>query len=139
LKSKARRKSRKLVLQALYQWQLTDNDIAEIEMQSLESPAANKIDHAYFSKMFHEIPAQVADIDRQYAPFLARKLEDVDPIEKAILRIGTYELLGDEVPYKVAINEAIELAKTFGSEKSHQFVNHILDQVAKQCRKTEME
>jgi N utilization substance protein B len=128
----ARRKSRELLLQALYQWQIAGNNIADIELQFLTNENMQSADIDYFRELIHEIPSKVDFIEEQMLPFLDRPLKDLTPVEAAILKIGIYELnFRKDIPYKVVINEALELAKHFGAEDSHKFINGILDRVAK--------
>ena len=110
MKPAARRRARECAVQALYSWQLSQNDIADVEYQFLAEQ-------------------DVKDVDVLY--YLSRLLEELGQVEKAVLRIALFELSKrSDVPYKVAINEAIELAKTFGAEDSHKFVNGVLDKAA---------
>lgn len=133
-----RKMARRYALQALYGWALSDNTLTDIENHVLLEHSEDKFDRAYFSTLLHEIPKQVATLDSLMSPYLSRKLEDVSPIELTVLRISVYELKERlDVPYKVVINEALELAKTFGSQDSHKFVNGVLDKVAKDLRGAE--
>ncbi len=141
-KPKARTAARKLALQALYQWQITKQDIAIIEMQLLEDPdrliiqSLNKIDIPYFKQLVNGIYQRFTELDTAYTPLLDRNFNQLDPIELAILRIGCYELkYCQDIPFKVAINESVELAKSFGAEQSHKYINSILDKLAKQFAK----
>ncbi len=128
---KARTAARQRVLQALYQWHLTGQDIQTIEAQFLEEPGMRKTDLSYFKKLLHHIPQQVNKLDTALTPFLDRTLNQLDPVELAILRIGCYELkFCLDIPFKVVINEAVELAKKFGAEQSHKYINGILDKLA---------
>lgn len=129
----ARSAARQRVLQALYQWQFTQQDICLIESQFLEETEMemHKVDLAYFKKLVYDIPEKITELDTAFAPLLDRKVSQLDPIELTILRIGSYELIfGQDIPFKVAINEAVELAKKFGAEQSHKYVNGILDKLA---------
>lgn len=136
--------ARQLALQALYQWQMAGQDLAQIEQQFMEpgaydfaedTPSALKVDKAYFHELLHEIPAHLTQLDPQIQPHMNRPLEQVDPVERAILRIGAYELMfRPEVHHRIILNEAIELAKRFGAEQSHRFVNGVLDKVRYQVR-----
>ena len=129
----ARRRARRLALQALYQWHFTGNDLSDIEVHLVGEADMKKVDSEYFHELLHTIPAQLSDIDSQFEPHLDRAIKDVGPIELAILRIATYELTQrTDIPYKVAINEALELAKIFGADESFKFINGVLDKVAKQ-------
>lgn len=135
----ARRKARRFTVQALYQWQMTGANIGEIETQFRTDNDMCKTDVAYFHELLHEIPKCVTELDSIFKPLLDRDLKDLDRVELAILRIGTYELSRrPDVPFKVAINEGIELAKHFGATESHKYVNGILDKVAQRLRVLEM-
>jgi len=128
---KARSAARQRALQALYQWQLTQQDLQLIDTQFLEEQQMDQVDIPYFKKLLHGIPQQIEKLDSAFAPFLDRSPTQLDPIELAILRIGCYELTYcPKIPFKVVINEAVELAKKFGAEKSHKYVNGILDKLA---------
>lgn len=134
----ARRKARRLALQALYQWQIADTRVAEIELQFREDNDLTKVDAAYFSELLHGVPSALSEIDAVLAPVLDRPLAEVDPIERALLRLATYEFLRrPDVPYRVVINEALELAKTFGAEEGFKYVNGVLDKVARTTRSAE--
>jgi N utilization substance protein B len=135
----ARRNAREYALQAMYQWQISGTALADLELQFLTHEIRKKTDLEYFKELMHSIPKQFDEIDSVMAPFLSRPLKDLDPIELAILRISIYELTKrPDVPYRVAINEALELTKRFGSIEGYKFVNGVLDQVAKQVRATEI-
>lgn len=130
-----RRWSRRLALQALYQWHMTGEDIGEIERQFGEDQELHKSDAAYFQELLHGVPASVVVIDEHLAGHVERAMDSVDPVERAILRIASYELIyRPDVPYKVVINEAVSLAKQFGGEGSHTFINGVLDKLAPQLR-----
>lgn len=118
-------------MQALYQWHISRQDLAAIEQQFFAEQDMRKTDRDYFSELLHGVPAQVDRIDAQLAPLLDRPVTRLDPVELAILRIGAFELLQRlDVPFRVAINEAVELAKQFGANDSHRYVNGILDRLA---------
>ncbi|MBM3203665.1 transcription antitermination factor NusB, partial [Candidatus Woesearchaeota archaeon] len=126
-------------LQALYQWQLTRDDLSEIERQFLEEREMNKVDLAYFQELLHRIPAELDRIDAVVLEFAERKLSELDPVERAIARISAYELLyRPEIPYRVVINEGINLSKTFGAAESHKYVNSLLDRIARKTRSLEI-
>ena len=132
----ARSKARKFLMQALYQWDMSQNNLNTIEANTLDSMDLKRTDVPYFSKSLHEIPAHLEEIDGKILPHLDRPLKEISPIELAILRIGVYELVyRPDIPFKVVINEAIELAKTFGAEDGHKFVNGVLDKIAPMIRK----
>jgi N utilization substance protein B len=132
-----RRKARKLIMQALYQWHMTGDDVAVIEAQ-FRAEYSGKTDWDYFHEVFSEIPRQHEELDAQYEPFLDRQLKSLDPVEKALLRLGTFELAKRiDVPYKVVINECVNLAKQFGASESHKYINGILDKLARDLRSLE--
>ncbi|WP_069470841.1 transcription antitermination factor NusB [Candidatus Marithrix sp. Canyon 246] len=127
----ARTNARQRTLQALYQWQITKQNIQLIESQFFEEEDMAKVDVPYFKKLLHEIPKELKNIDSSFVGFLDRDISQLDLIELVILRIGSYELkYCPDVPFKVVINESVELAKRFGAEKSHKYVNSILDKLA---------
>jgi N utilization substance protein B len=135
VKPAARRKARILALQAIYSWQVSGNAIADIEQQMLLENDISKIDVEYFKDLACGVAVQHKVLDVILSPHLARPYEDIDFVEKAILRLSAYELkFREDVPYKVAINEGIELAKMFGAEDSHKFVNGVLDKAVKELR-----
>jgi transcription antitermination protein NusB len=130
-----RRKARRLVMQALYAWLISENNISDIEKYFLIANANEKLDIEYFRRLIHSVPQEVSSVDALIAPHIDRKVNEVSPIELSILRLAVYELKYDlSVPYKVVINEALELAKTFGATDSFKFVNGVLDKVAKIVR-----
>ncbi len=136
MKPSERRKARRLAVQAIYSWQMSGNPVADIEHEFLTEQDTKGADLAYFRELLVGVVSQASNLDAKLKPNLARLVEEVDPLELAILRLGAYELLHrDDVPYKVVINEAIELAKTFGAEESHKFVNGVLDKLAISLRR----
>ena len=136
MKPAARRRARECAVQALYSWQLSKNDIADVELQFLSEQDVKDVDIAYFRELLSGVAVNAASLDALMAPVLSRQLEELGQVERAVLRIALFELSKrDDVPYKVAINEAIELAKTFGAADSHKFVNGVLDKLAPTIRK----
>ncbi len=126
-------------MQALYQWHVSRNALQQIENQFRAEYDFSQVDIEFFQELLHNIPAQLNDIDALFAPHLDRPVKEVTPIELALLRIGTYELAHRiDIPFKVAINEAVSLAKKFGAAESHKYINGILDNVAKQTRAVEI-
>lgn len=122
-------------MQAVYQWQMTGQPAHEIDQQFREEADLSKADSEYFHDLFHGVLSRVAELDEALSPYMDRALDHVDPVERAILRCACFELAHrPDVPYKVIINEAVELAKTFGSEQGHKFVNGVLDKVAPRLR-----
>ena len=130
--------ARKRVVQALYQWQMTRYPLAEIERQFMEEHGLGKGESSYFCHLLHAIPASLDEVDGAIAEFTSRPVEQIDPVERAILRISTYEILKHpELPYRVVVNEGINLAKEFGATESFKFVNGLLDRLAKKHRSLE--
>ena len=135
----SRHKARRAAVQALYHWHLTQQAPGDIEDHFILDHEMNGIDVEYFHHLIREIPRHIHELDDHISPHLDRKLNDVDPVELACLRIGTYEFeVHPEIPYKVILNESVELAKTFGAEHGHKYVNAILDKVAAGLRATEI-
>ena len=136
--SRQRSRSRSLAIQALYQWQLAGQDVGAIVEHFMLEQDASKFDVEYFSELVRGVPTRLDELDTALAPCIDRALESVDPVERAILRLGAYELIEHpEIPYRVVINEAVELAKTFGAEKGHRYVNGVLDKAARELRPIE--
>jgi N utilization substance protein B len=137
---RARHQARRSALQAMYQWHITNVSPVEMEVQFLNEESAGKIDGEYFKRFLYGIPSRYELLDQTIAPYLnlKRSLKDVDPIEISILRVACFELLDClETPYRVVINEWLELAKQFGAEESYKFVNGVLDRLARELRKIE--
>lgn len=133
-----RRKARTLIMQALYQWQVSQSDPLDIQKQFHEQNGG-KIDWEYFAEVFLEIPKQQAVLDEKIVPLLDRELKTLDPVERALLYLGTFELSNRiDIPYKVVINECVELAKTFGATESHKYINGVLDKLAVSLRSAEL-
>jgi len=137
MKPAARRKARKLAIQAIYSWQLSENSITDIEAQFLTDNDVSKVDVDYFLDLVRGVAGSAKTLDTVLEPFLDRPSKDLDQVERAVLRLAAYELRQRlDVPYKVAINEAIELAKSFGADDSHRFVNGVLDKAIDTLRPT---
>jgi N utilization substance protein B len=135
-----RRNARRYALQAMYQWQVASTPINEIETEFLRYHIDKKIDLAYFKELIHGITENKSALDKEMLPFLGRPLHEIDPIELGVLRLAIYELLHrPDVPYRVVINEALELTKKFGSIDGYKFVNGMLDKIAKKIRATEIQ
>jgi len=135
----ARHNARRYALQAMYQWHIANTSISEIETEFLTYHIDKKFDLAYFKELIHGIPEHQHEIDQEMRPFLARPMSEIDPIELSVLRIAIYELIKrPDVPYRVIINEALELTKKFGSVEGHKFVNGLLDKIAKKNRVDEI-
>jgi N utilization substance protein B len=137
--SQARTNARKTAVQALYQWQMTGQSLVEIERQFVEEERLKDVQKSYFTELFHGVPKNLGDIDEALNEFVDRPVDMIDPVERAILRIGAYELLHRlDMPYRVILNEAINLAKYFGADGSHKYVNGILDKIAQKTRAVEI-
>lgn len=135
----SRHKARRSAVQALYQWQLTQQTPSEIERHFALDRHLQDADLEYFHELLHQVTLHRRRLDDQLAPHLDRDIEEVDPVERAILRLGVYELLfHPEIPYRVVLDEAVELAKTFGAEHGHKYVNAILDKAAARLRTHEV-
>ena len=133
-----RHRARELALQGIYQWRVSGGEGAAIEKQIHAEKNLGRYDKALFSKLLLGALAQHADIEKLLAPHLDRPLSELSPVEFAVLLLGAFELSQhQEVPYKVVINEAVELAKTFGGTDGHKFVNGVLDKLSPQLRKVE--
>ena len=138
-KASARRKARSLALQALYSWHMADQALSDIEAQFRTDNDFSKVDSAYFHELLTGVPRNLGEVDNELGAVLDRDIKELDPIELAVLRIGVYELLKRiDVPYRVVINEAIEMAKSFGATDGHKYVNGILDKLAPRLRKAEV-
>ncbi len=126
-----RKKARQLLVQAMYQWQVSGSDISSIEAEFFTDNNMTKVDTKFFKELLHGIPGKLDDVDGAYELYLDRGSKDLDPISQALLRIGSYELCYRiDVPYKVVINEAVNLAKKFGPTDAYKYINGILDKVA---------
>ena len=138
MKVSARSRARQLAVQGLYEWHLSENKIDDIATQCLDAKRGKNIDETYFEELIYKVSSMADELNTLLAPHLSRGIDEIDPVERAILQLSAYELTQKiEIPYKVVINEAIELAKTFGAEQSHKFVNGILDKLAEQSRSVE--
>jgi N utilization substance protein B len=136
----ARSKARRIAVQALYQWEVGGGEqLAAIERQFIEEREVRGADMAYFNRLLFGVAGTVNSLDEAYAPVLDRATTALDPVERAILRIGAYELIHcPDVPVRVVINEGVEAAKRFGAEQSHRYINGVLDRIARKLRETEM-
>ncbi len=136
----ARRNARRYALQAMYQWQLTGNAINDIEAEFVHYHIDKQLDMTYFKDLIHGVPTHQQQIDQEMQAFLGRPMHEIDDVELAVLRIATYELINrPDVPYRVIINEALELTKKFGSIEGYKFVNGVLDRIAKKIRDAEIQ
>ncbi|WP_066016001.1 transcription antitermination factor NusB [Endozoicomonas atrinae] len=140
LNPSARRRARQLALQALYQWHIAKSPLNQIEAQFRTDNDFSKVDDGYFSAIIHGVPNQANQLDEAMTAVLDRPLSQLDPVELSALRIGCFELMNrKDVPYRVVINEAIELVKRFGAQDSHRYINGILDKLAPRLRSEEVQ
>lgn len=131
----ARRRARRAALQGLYQWQATGQEAEEIIAQFDENKPSKNIDWDYFCRVIQGVINHVGSLDEMLAPCLDRPLRQVDPVERALLRLAAFELAHcDDVPWRVIIDESVELARAFGAEQGHRFVNGVLDKLAPTIR-----
>jgi N utilization substance protein B len=136
--SQARTNARKAAVQALYQWQMTGHNLSEIERQFLEEERLKDAQKSYFIELVYGVPENLDVIDQALSEFVDRPVDKIDPVERAILRIGVYELMHrPDLPYRVILNESVNLAKYFGADGSHRYVNGILDKIAQKRRPVE--
>lgn len=136
----ARKKARRYAVQALYGWSLTGNPVGEIKAFILSEHLEEIFDQDYFSELISGVTEQAANLDTIMEPLLSRKVEELDLVELAVLRIAVYELKERiEIPYRVIINEALNLTKTFGATDGYKFVNGVLDKLAKVLRPIEVQ
>jgi N utilization substance protein B len=136
--SRARSLARKLAMQALYQWQLTQQTADEIKPQYLESEDSAGVDEDHFVELVTQVIAGNEAISTTLKPFIDRPLEQLDPVEAAILMIGIYELQQRlDIPYRVVINEGVDLCKRFGATDAHKYINAVLDRAAREIRAAE--
>ena len=138
ISSTQRHRARSFALQAIYQWQLSGEEVNVIIMQFLTQMNPKKTDVDYFRELVLGAVLNISTLDAIFAPDLDRELDTLGPIELAILRLAIFELQDKiDVPYKVVINEAIELAKTFAAVDSHKYINGVLDRIAPTLRAAE--
>jgi N utilization substance protein B len=136
---KSRRKAREFAVQGLYQWKLTGGDASAILSQLREEKEFPKIDEEHLAALLRGVTSQEQELDALVAPYLDRPAGELSPVEHAILLLAAYEMSRHpEIPYRVVINEAVELAKTYGGTDGHKFVNGVLDKLAAQVRAVEV-
>lgn len=134
-----KRKARKLALQALYQWLMSGSDLYEIEAQFRVINNMEKVDTEFFCHLLYGIPEHVTQLEANLTPFVDREIAGLNPIELTVLRMGAFELIHcPEIPYKVVLDEAIGLAKEFGSQDGYRYVNGVLNNLAQQIRSVEI-
>lgn len=134
-----RSRARRYAVQALYEWQVSGNSPKDIEQQFLIEHHSRQFDRAYFNELLNGICNQVEELDAEISPLTDRPYEELGVVEKSVLRLGCFELKNRiDIPYRVIINEAIELSKTFGADQAHKFVNATMDKLAEVLRKVEV-
>jgi transcription antitermination protein NusB len=138
--AKARGRSRRLAMQAIYQWQMTGDSISGIKQQFVEENNFSKIDADYFSEVVSGVAASISELDPLLEKNMTRSVESVDPVERAILRVAVFEFVNRlDVPYRVVLNEAINIAREYCADNSHTFINAVLDKVAREIRQIEVQ
>ena len=138
IQKKSRRRARKFALQAIYQWQINHDSDSNVIKQFIDEHDMGNADLDYFNKLVSGTIQKKPAIDEYLAPLCDRELSRLNPVELAVLRVAAFELMDcSDVPYRVVINEALELAKEFGSEQGHKYVNGVLDKLAPTLRKLE--
>jgi N utilization substance protein B len=135
MKPAERRRARQFAVQAVYQWQITKLNAAQIIDQFIVDQDLSKTDVSYFKELLTGVINRVESLDEKLSPYLSRKIEDVDMVDLAVLRIAMFELTyRTDVPHKVVLNEAIELAKDFATDESYKFVNGVLDKALRSLK-----
>jgi len=138
--AKDRGKSRRIAMQAIYQWQMTGDNITDIKQQFFEENNFSRIDADFFSELVSGVASSISELDPLLEKNMPRTVESVDPVERSILRLATYEFVNRfDVPYRVVLNEAVNITKEYCAENSHAFVNAVLDKVAKEIRHIEVQ
>ncbi|WP_111896160.1 transcription antitermination factor NusB [Acinetobacter sp. MB5] len=134
----AKRKARRFAVQGVYEWQMSHNPVHEIEARTRAENAMHKVDLNYYHELLTQIVADHEALDALLIPVLDREIDALDGVELATLRLGAYELRQHlEIPYRVVLDEAIELAKHFGGADSHKYINGVLDRLAQVLREAE--
>lgn len=135
----ARQRARRLAMQAVYQWLIADTESAALIEQFLDYDKMEHADADYFRLLLLGVMQHVTELEDAISDALDRPLTQLDPVERAVLSVGAYELFHcPEIPYRVVINEAVELAKTYGATASHRYINAVMDRVAQQARDIEI-
>jgi transcription antitermination protein NusB len=134
----ARHHARKVLMQAVYQWQMTGAEFLDVVKEFREAGALKKADAEFFGEILGGVLRDTEELDGLLAPLLDRKVDDLDKVEMALLRLGAFELKNRiDVPFKVVIDEYVELAKTYGAEDSFKYVNGVLDTLSTDLRQLE--
>ena len=134
----ARHRARELALQGLYQWLLAEEQADEIRAHLGEFKGYDKADQKYLERLLKGVIADAAELEAAFGPLLDRPVDELSPVERGVLLIGVYELAHvPDVPFRVVINEAVELAKSYGGTDGHKYVNGVLDKLAAKLRPAE--
>lgn len=137
---RGKQRARKLALQALYQWHMSGLELSEIDAQFRAINNMDRVDTDYFSSLLYGVPHESPNLEALFSPFLDRRVNELNPIELTVLRLSTYELVHcPEIPYRIVLDEAINLTKAFGSQDGHRYVNGVLHNLSKQLRPIEFE
>ena len=135
-----KRRARKLALQSLYQWLMADADLYEIEAQFSVANNMDKVDVDYYRRLLYGVPKELVALEAALTPYLDRPIESLNPIELTILRLCAFELFHClEIPYRVILDESVSLARAFGSQDGHRYVNGVLHNLAQTVRKIEID
>ena len=138
-KPKEKQKARRMLIQALYSWDVGGADLVDIEAEFHTDNDMSKVDTALFHTILFGVPKNLAQIDGTYSSYLDRENKQLDPVSRAVLRLSSYEMVFSiDVPYKVVINEGVNLAKTYGPTDAYKFINGVLDKVAIEHRAAEV-
>jgi N utilization substance protein B len=137
---KKRRRARKMALQALYQWLMSGGELSDIQAQFCAMETIEKVDVAYFSRLLYGVVRQLPELETAFSPLLDRPANELNPIEHTVLRLSAFELLFvPEIPYRVVLDESVALAREFGSQDGHRYVNGVLNNLAKTVRSVEID
>ena len=135
----ARKKAREMLVQSLYQWEIAGQDVNSIEAQFYAENNMDKVDREYFHEILHAVPKSTGELDKSFEKLLDRRLDELDPVSMSILRIASYEMAHRiDVPVKVVIDQAVNLAKKFGPEDSQKYINAVVDKLGRRLRKVEI-
>ena len=134
-----KRRARKLAVQSLYQWLMSGAELTEIEAQFRVANNMEKVDTDYFCRILYGVPAHLPQLEDAFKPLLDRPIESLNPIELTVLRISAFELFHcPEIPYRVILDESVSLARAFGSQDGHRYVNGVLHNLASSVRSVEI-
>lgn len=137
---KGKRRARRLALQALYQWHMSATALSEIEAQFRVANNMDSVDVEYFCCLLHTIPQQLMQIEEAFTPYIDRPIQQLNPIELTVLRIGTFELLNcPDLPYRIVLDESVSLTREFGSQDGFRYVNGVLNNLARLVRAQEVQ